>query len=153
MNDLNWLHVLARWLHVLAAVVAVGGAVFWRCVLIPAAAALPDDAHTALRGAVRRRWARILGVAIALLLLTGLFNYLGVTAPVHRGQPLYHALMGVKIILALVVFFLASALVGAASVFEPIRRSAPAWAAVNILLAALVIALGCVLKFLPASPA
>lgn len=146
MNDLTWLNVLSRWVHVGTAIAILGGSVFLRFVLMPAAAELPEAEHQALRGRLMGRWRKWVMVGIALFLASGLYNYLAVTLPQHRGQGLYHALMGVKILLALAVFFLASALTGRSPAFEGIRRSAPKWLAVNILLAALVVAIAGFLK-------
>jgi uncharacterized membrane protein len=149
--DLNWLFVSSRWLHIIAAVVAVGGAAFIRFVLLPAARSLPADQADALRVAVRRRWAILYMLCVVLLLVSGLYNYMAVAIPAHRGQSIYHALFGLKFILAMVVFFIGSALVGRAAAFEPIRRNASRWLALNVLIAALVIAVACILKFIPAS--
>ena len=61
--------------------------------------------------AIRARWKKFVHGGIALLILSGAFNYYR-AMPLHKGDGLYHGLIGTKIILALVVFFLASALVG-----------------------------------------
>jgi uncharacterized membrane protein len=150
MTEINWIHVGVRWIHVVAAIVAVGGALFIRAILMPAAArAVPEEARDAFREAVRKRWAVFYSVMIVLLLASGLFNYLVVTLPMHRGQASYNAMIGVKIILALAVFFIGSALVGRAKAFEALRRSPRGWLSFNIFLALLVVALGCALKFIP----
>src|SRR5262249_3406376 len=75
----------------------------------------------------------------ALLLLTGFYNYLVVTMPNHKGDSLYHMLIGIKILLALAVFFLASVLVGRAPAFEKLRQHRKTWLGVVILLAALIV--------------
>jgi len=36
---------------------------------------------------------------VALLLISGLYNYLAVTRVQHAGQPLYHMLFGIKFLL------------------------------------------------------
>lgn len=149
MPPIDWSHVAARLVHILAAVFAVGGAVFIRVVLMPSARVLPDEAHAQLRDAVRRRWAMTFGIAIFLLFITGLFNYMAVALPQHRGQSAYHAIFGVKFILAFVVFFIGSALAGRATAFEAMRRSAATWLTLNILLAFAVIGLACVLRYFP----
>ena len=51
------LRVVFRWAHILAAVVAVGGTVFARFVLMPSAnESLSDEQHAALRDRLTRRW-------------------------------------------------------------------------------------------------
>jgi len=131
---------LTRVLHVGTAIVVVGGTFFIRFVLFPAAKQnLPDDLHARLRGGVMGVWKRIVHAGIALFLLTGAINYYRVFAEgTHKGDPVYHAVLGTKIILALVVFFIASALVGRSAAFEGMRRNAPKWMLVNLILAALI---------------
>ena len=60
-------------------------------------------------------------------LLSGFYNYLAVSVPKHQGDRAYHGLMGTKIILAFIVFFLASVLVGRSARFEPLRRDRKKW--------------------------
>jgi hypothetical protein len=137
------LYSVSRILHVATAIVVVGGTFFVRFVLFPAAAQnLTEDVHARLRSAVMAKWKRMVHVGIGLFLLTGGLNYYRVFAKgTHPKDPLYHALLGTKIILALVIFFLASVLVGRSPAFEGLRRSAPRWLLVNLLLAAVIIAI------------
>lgn len=146
MDNLTALNVLFRWVHVGTAIVVLGGSVFVRFILMPAGEQLPDAEHEQLRGAVMRRWKRFVMIGIALFLISGFYNYLVVTRPLHRGQALYHALIGTKILLAFAVFFLASALTGCSAAFEGIRRDRKKWLLITILLAAIVVAISGVLK-------
>ena len=75
---------------------------------------------------------------IALLLLSGLFNYMQ-QIPKHKGDGLYHALLGTKMLLALVVFFIASALVGRSAAFEKMRQNRATWMGLIVLLSALIV--------------
>ncbi len=143
------LNTLFRWLHVGTAIVLLGGSVFMRFVLMPAAEKLPTEAHDTLRGHIRAAWKVFVHAGIALLLVTGLYNYLVVMVPAHKGDSLYHALMGTKILLALAVFFLASVLVGRAAAFEKMRQNLRIWLGLVILLAALIVAISGFLKVRP----
>ncbi len=140
------INVISRFLHVGTAIVLVGGSIYVRCVLIPAAAELPETEHQALRGRLMARWKKIVMAGIALLLISGFYNYLQVTAPAHKGQGIYHMLMGIKILIALAVFFLASVLTGRSPKFESLRQKPARWLTLLILLAAIVVGLGSVLK-------
>ena len=111
-----WLSVLSRWTHVGTAIVILGGSVFLRFVLSPAASQLPEAEHQALRQNVMARWKRFVHAGIALFLISGFYNYIQ-AMPNHKGDGLYHALIGTKILLALVVFTLASGLVGRSALF------------------------------------
>src|ERR1700727_1835574 len=95
------LAVLFRWIHVGSAIVVLGGSVFLRFVLMPAADKLPEETHRTLRADLVRIWKRFVHAGIALFLISGFYNYALVTIPEHRGDGLYHALMGIKIIIAL----------------------------------------------------
>lgn len=156
MDSQTLIAVISRWLHVGAAIVMFGGTLFQFLVLMPAARELPDDERKALHGRVIGRWRKIVMAMIGLLLLSGFYNYLAVAIPAHRESPtkgLYHMLMGIKILLALGVFFLASALVGRSPAFEGIRAQARKWMMLVILLAAAVVAIGGYLKVaVPSAP-
>ena len=140
------LDVAFRLIHVVTAIVLLGGSIYLRFVLMPSAAELPDDVHDALRGRLRARWKKVVMIGILLLLVSGFYNYLQVTAPAHTGQGKYHMLMGIKIVLALGVFFLASVLTGRAAKFDAMRRNPAKWVTILIVLALIVVGLGSVLK-------
>ena len=140
--------ILSRWAHIGAAVVLVGGAVFMRFALMPAAKELPEDVHNSLRERVMGNWRKIVGISILMLLLSGIVNYYFVMQdkPRLEGVKLYHPLSGVKMILAIVVFFLASALTGRAKGLEGLRKKSGFWLTVNLTLAAIIIAIAGYLK-------
>ena len=133
--------VVSRVLHVATAIVLVGGSVFLRLVLMPAADGLAEAEHDALKERLMSRWKRIVHIGILLLLLTGLYNYVGVTRGQHEGDSLYHAMVGTKILLALVLFFLASALVGRSAALQGLRDKAKTTLLVMITLAAIIVAI------------
>jgi hypothetical protein len=85
------------------------------------------------------KWKMFVHGGIALFLVSGFYNYLVVLAPQHKGDKLYHALMGTKILLALVIFFLSSALVGRSKAFAGMRANPKLWQTVILALAAVVI--------------
>ncbi len=149
--DLLPFDILSRWIHVGTAVVLLGGSVFMRFVLMPSAETLPDAEHAALRDQVRSRWKKVVMAGIALLLITGFFNYVRAikSPPVSS---LYHALIGTKMLLSFAVFFLASALVGRSAAFEGIRRNSKKWLLITIVLAFIVTALAGVVKVVGRAP-
>jgi len=152
MSDIDWLGLALRWLHIVGAVLAVGGAVFVRFVLLPAAGGLPDDARRTLRDAVRRRYGRLFLIALTILLVTGFANYALYAIPRHHGQGAYHMVIAAKILLAFGVFFIGSALTGRAPAFEGIRRRSSRWLLLNILLGLAIIALAGVARLMPVAP-
>lgn len=146
-----FLAVVFRWAHVLAAVVAIGGTIFMRVVLVPAIrASLTDDQHAALRQAVTARWKVVVMTCIALLLVSGIFNFLTISMEKAKSTALYHPLFGVKILAAFSVFFIASALTGRAKAFDGMRAHAPKWLAVAAALGVVIILISGLLRNLPA---
>ncbi|MEX0700794.1 MAG: hypothetical protein WD069_01750 [Planctomycetales bacterium] len=146
---MEWVAVLSRWVHVGTAIVLVGGAVFKRYVLIPAAANLPEATRDDLRRRIVGTWKKFVMAGIALFLLTGFYNYLVISIPEHKGDGLYHGLMGTKIILSFVVFFLASALTGRSAALENFRRNPKRWLGALILLSAVIVGIAGYLKVDP----
>jgi uncharacterized membrane protein len=138
--------LFSRWAHVGTTIVVVGGSVFMRFVLGPSAASLPDAEHNTLRASVTGRWKRFVHAGILLLLLSGFYNYLAVTRPKHEGDSLYGMLMGIKILLAFVVFFLGSALVGKSAGLQKIRDKRNTWLLVVVLLSAIIVGIAGFLK-------
>src|SRR4051812_15760525 len=127
MDGLDVLNVISRWLHVSTAIALLGGTIFVRWILVPAAERLSPAEHDQLRADVATRWRKLLMAGIGLFLITGFYNYLVVAVPRHKGDGLYHGLMGTKIILAFVLFFLASVLAGRSPAFESLRRNRRTW--------------------------
>jgi uncharacterized membrane protein len=137
------LYSLTRILHVGTAIVLVGGTFFIRFLLMPAAIReLPEAEHDRLRAALMGSWKKFIHGGIGLLLLSGGINYWRViSSQIHKGDPLYHALLGTKILLAIALFFIASALVGRAPGFQGMRNNARKWMGVNLLLALIIVAI------------
>lgn len=133
------LNTVSRVVHVGTAITLVGGSVFMAFALMPAAAAkLSDEEHDRLRDGVLGRWKKFVGPGIGLFLISGFYNYMK-AIPFHKGDGLYHGLVGTKMILALAVFFLASALVGKSKGLEGIRKNRAKWLKVLIVLAAIIV--------------
>ena len=153
--SLDLLALLARWLHIVAVTIALGGPLFIRFALLPATASLDDATRAAFRGQIMRRWKVFVYVAITTFILTGLYSFLVVRrwadfAPAD--QVLYQAIFGIKMILALVLFFLASALTGTSTVFAPIRKNVRIFASFSFLLGLAIVALANLLQSIPLRP-
>jgi uncharacterized membrane protein len=155
--EFDFVALILRWLHILAACAAVGGTLFMRMALLPAAVTtLSDDQHRALREGVRSRWAPVVMAAIAFLLISGLYNLIAYSLKLDLPAS-YHMLFGVKFILAMIVFFLASALVGRSSAMDRFRQNAKLWQSVNLALLIVIVLISGVLRSIakdakPAAP-
>jgi len=139
------LDAMSRFAHVGTAIVVLGGSIFMRFVLMPAANQLPTEAHDQLRAAVLAKWKRFVHGGIAVFLLSGFYNYMRLM-PGHRGDKLWHMLIGIKMLLALVVFFLASALVGKSKAFEGLRQQRAKWLGIVIFLSLVIVGISSFLK-------
>jgi uncharacterized membrane protein len=142
--------LVLRWAHVLAAIVAMGGLVFARFALVPALAEVDEGTRDRIHDGIRRRWLPWVIGAITVLLASGLANFLLFNARVKAEgwadgawmrQTSYHALFGAKFLLALVVFYLASGLVGRGAGTSWIRAERAKWLSVTLGLALAVVLL------------
>lgn len=147
--------IVSRWFHLASVIVAVGGTVFLRFVLHPLMqTALAPEARDGLRDGLVRRWGRFLHVLIGVIILTGTYNAIvqfGRHKVIPGEPPVYHIVFGIKLLLALVLFFIAIAVTGRSAAFEGMRKRRPMWLAVSVLLAAAILLLSNVLKSLPPS--
>ncbi len=144
--SLDYILLVSRWIHIFAAVVAIGGAVFQRLVLISIARDVcPDDVRNELFEKLRCKWTPIVHTCIGLLLITGLFNFywLAIRTPIDP-MP-YHAVFGLKFIAALVVFAIAILLTSSSKAVSRIREHAGMWLGVLIFFAAAIVAFSGVL--------
>lgn len=142
------LSLLSRWIHVGTVIVLVGGTCFMKFVAGPVLQGQSSDLMASIRG----RWKKFVHGGIALLLISGFFNYIK-AMPLHKGDGLYHALIGTKIILAFVVFFFASVLVGRSAGTQKFRDNAGKWTSIMLALSALIIAMSGVVKVRGIPPA
>jgi uncharacterized membrane protein len=144
-----WLDILMRWLHIGSATLAIGVPIFMYFVLMPAARATMDQqAYQTFRDRLMARWRVFVMAMITLLLVSGVYWLLFVVNLKHK-VPLYHALLGVKILAALGLFFLASALAGRSATFAPIRANERKWSFINMALGILILLCAGVIHMLP----
>ncbi len=134
--------LLLRWAHILAAIVALGGLLFARFAVVPAADELGQETADRLHAGIRRRWLPWVIGAITLLLASGLTNYILLMKRIKADPELwggdwmrqtgYHTLFGVKFLLAMIVFYLASGLVGRGASTQWIRDGRKQWLSVTV---------------------
>lgn len=132
--------IVSRIVHVGTAITLVGGMVFTLFVLIPSASRLGQDAHDLLAAEVKGRWKRFVHIGLLLFIVSGFYNYFQ-AMPLHKGDGPYHGLVGTKMILAIVIFFIASALVGRSAKLQSMRDNKVFWLRLAVLLAAVIVAI------------
>ena len=124
LDGYQLVQLFSRVLHILGAIILVGGLFYIRTVLAPAGV----EACFADRRAV---WARWVGVATLLLLVTGFVNFLEIMKQAgddgEKLEPTYHMLFGIKFLLGLLVMFLAALLAGKTALAEKFRTNMGRW--------------------------
>jgi uncharacterized membrane protein len=100
MNAINFIALFFRTLHVLSAITLLGGVLAWRFAAIPAENAFAADTRAKLGNAIAGAWRPWVLTAVAGLIVSGIYNFLHKTGL----TPAYHAIFGIKILLALHVF-------------------------------------------------
>lgn len=151
MTPEMFLMLLARWLHILSAALAIGVPIYVRFVLMPGMSAIDEESRSKLKDAMARRWRVIVYLMIVVFLATGLYNFLGVArwrdfSPELKSR--YHMYFGIKFLVALVMFFLSSALAGRSAKLEFIRANARLWLMVLILLGLFIIVISGTMRFM-----
>lgn len=148
-ENLDFVAILFRWMHILAAITAVGGTIFMRVAYVPASEALPDSERAALAGGIRQRWAKVVMACIGFLLISGIYNIVMIMKSKVLPESVtgfYHALFGIKFLLAMVIFFIASAMVGRSPALEKMRQNPRRWLTINMTLAIILVCISGVLR-------
>ena len=139
------IQVISRVLHILSAIVLVGGVFYIRTVLSPAgeAACYADRRST---------WAKWVGIAIFFLLLSGFYNFIMINRQakeVGDGLPSeYHMMFGIKVLLGILVMFIASILAGKTSLADRFRAKMGMWLNIAWLAAMAIVVIGAMLRSL-----
>ncbi len=149
--DIDWVSVVSRWMHILAAITAVGGTIFARYALVPAAGELPEADRVQLMTGVRTRWFKFVNAAILFLLVSGLYNIVMIMK-YYKVPVAYHILFTVKLLLALAIFFLASVLHGRSGLAQRVRQKLKFWLNVNVTMAVVLVMISGVMRALPHPP-
>jgi len=133
----------SRFLHIATAIVLIGGTTALRFAVLPALSGQPPELTQAIRG----RWRMFVHIGIAIFIATGFYNYGYVmVSGSHKGDGLYHALVGIKMMLAFGVFFLASVLVGRSEGTQKFRDEHTKWMTILLLIAFVIIGISSFVK-------
>jgi uncharacterized membrane protein len=150
-DGMYWLMLISRISHILGAVILAGGLFYIRFVVSPTGAPAPGQPADQFFGGRRATWAKWVGIATALLLFSGLWNYMQF-AKNYELAPKYHMILGIKILAAIAVFLLAALLAGRTNAADAIRQKWGLWINVCLLLALLTVVIGSVLRTFPHDP-
>ncbi len=143
--------LLFRWMHILAAITAVGGTIFARFALLPAAAELPEPQRASFMEGIRSRWFVFVNAAILFLLVSGFYN-LVMNFKQYKLPMQYHMLLTVKLVLAFAIFWLASVLNGRSQRAQRFRQNAKFWLNLNVAMAVVLVMVSGTMRWLPHVP-
>jgi uncharacterized membrane protein len=149
VDSMYWIMLLSRILHILGAIILVGGLFYLRFVVSPVDVPAGTGPADQLFGGRRAAWAKMVGIATALLLIPGIWNYVQVIQQNERMPSPYHALAGIKILVGFALFALAALLAGRTAAADAIRQKWRLWLNVCIALGLVAIILGSVLRTFP----
>lgn len=145
-----FLLLTSRVLHVLGSIVLLGGVFYLLAVVAPRIAAGNASPNEWFNGN-RAAWAKWVGIATAVLLVTGLFNFVVMVKSNHLATS-YHMLGGMKILVALVLFFFAAILAGKTALADRYRANMKFWLKVTMLVGLVVVIIGGVMRSYPRTP-
>jgi putative copper export protein len=124
MDAMMATRVLSRALHLVCAIILGGGVFYIRTILAPSGAA-------ECFGDRRAVWARWVGIASGILLLSGMFNYITIIrAAREAGSPVeltYHIFFVIKFLLGLGVMFIMSLVAGKTAAADRARQNLSRW--------------------------
>ncbi|MCC9609752.1 DUF2269 family protein [Blastopirellula sp. JC732] len=138
--------LLLRWAHIVPATIMVGGAVYARYALAPSTDPLADEQKELLKAGVRARWMKWVMICAFLLLVSGIINVVLIATEYDFPQKYYHPVVGVKMLAAMVVFYIASMLTGRSENAARFREKERFWLSLNAGLAISIVLMGGALK-------
>ena len=152
LDGYYFLLLTSRVLHVLGAIVLLGGTFYLLAIVAPRVAASGGrpDADAWFAGN-RAAWAKWVGIATAVLLVTGLFNFITMIKA-NQIATSYHMFGGIKILVALVIAFFAAVLAGKTALAERFREKMKFWLTVTMLVGLVIVIIGSVMRSYPRQP-
>jgi uncharacterized membrane protein len=151
-SGMYWIMLVSRVLHILGAIILVGGLFYVRFIVSPTIASPGTAPADQLFGGRRAAWAKWVGIATALLLITGIWNYLQIIQQHEKLASPYHMMAGLKMLAAIALFLLAALLAGRTAAAEAIREKWRLWLNVCVILGVVTVILGSVLRSIPHKP-
>ena len=98
------LPIVMRVLHIVAATLIMGGLCASAFVYRPTLATSEGEAGDAMRATGQRKFMKLMWIAVLLLLVTGIYNWVGNAGDYKDMGAIGNALIGVKVLFALGVF-------------------------------------------------
>ncbi len=139
------LEVVFRWLHIFGGIIIVGGLLFIRFGLVPAAGVLNEPDRTKFRENVRLQWARWVHLSVAMLFVSGIWNVAN-KEMTYKLDMWYRGFWSVKFLLALVVMGIISVYMGKSQRAVSMREKPNMWLNSLIGMAVVIVAISGLLR-------
>ena len=142
-----------RWVHILSAITMVGGAFFMKFALLPGLKAIDGDQREVVGASIRGFWSKCVMATSGLLLISGFVNVFSImkTYGTNFDGP-YHAMLGIKMLLAFAIFALSAILSGRSANAQKLRQNESMWLNVNVALAIAVVCIAGYMKSMDRTP-
>lgn len=150
---MEYLNLALRWLHILSAMIMVGGIFYLRFAVVPTLEALPPNERETIGASLRRGWAKWVMIAIAVLLVTGIANM--ILIPAQNSFPedaKYGMWVGIKLMLALPIFFIVSMINGRSANAAKWREKSRLWLNIAIVLSVIIVCIAGYVRFIKRDP-
>jgi uncharacterized membrane protein len=146
MDGYYCLLLTSRVLHILGSIILLGGIFYLLAIVAPRVVASGGRGDVdAWFGGQRAAWAKWVGIATTLLLVTGLFNFITIIKT-NEIATSYHMLGGIKIPVALVIFFFAAILAGKTALADRFRENMQFWLRVTFAIGIAIVIIGSVMR-------
>lgn len=138
--------VAMRYLHIVSALIAVGGMAFVLFCVSPAAKLLEENVRQTFLKLMHDRFLKVLWIVIAVLVVTGAFQWYSLNEAYRAIRPWGQALIGTKVLIAIVIFVVVW--LRSMGIVGTTPKGAKRVLMINIHLAAIVILLGSILRYM-----
>lgn len=98
------LQIAMRYLHITAAIIAVGGLTFMSVALLPSLRLVEDTLRGSILQMVQQRFGKVVWASVAVLVITGVFNWVSLNSVYKAMGPIGNALIGTKVLIAFILF-------------------------------------------------
>jgi len=145
------LTLVLRLFHILPAVFLAGGVLFMWSSMLPGLRTLDEESRRVAFSAVRGKWAKVVMICSALLIVTGLYNAVQNIIDYKYAIP-YHAFVFLKLVLGIAIMFITARLSGRSASAEKFREKMPFWMTVNATLVVVLIVIASTMRVSDKTP-
>ena len=144
---MDFVNVIIRLLHILSAIGLLGGTIFVVFALVPTLSHIEPELRVAIFSRAKKRFYRVAHPAIILLIVTGAYswgqNARAYEAYTDQNGPMLQALLGLKVLLAVIVTVLVFA-----DTFKMLPPPATSWPKINLVLGLVIVLLASIIRMM-----